>query len=664
MLTISVPFCSLGLVRPFFSANSVITMNHLDRREEIAKKAYDQQNRQFFPKLEEGEYAEYHLLKDETETTNENIEDRKARQFEILLPAKRFATGIYADPDEVERFKNPDWETMDRLKTAFAAIPWDIWGDLLLRWSFFFVLVFFGTLCLTQIFYDDWINKENLSFPLAQVPLALFRANAADRKMPKNRLEDAESSGIFKNAFFWSGAILAVVVLTFGGMAHYNLINLNLQGAVTFQRIDFSAIFINEPWIHAKENVLFLTPLFIGVALLVHQEILRGVVIIFLSIQILAIIAGISDAGITELVGQTWKGNKLPFYVEMGSGAAFVFGLFLLWRSRKAIYFKALSGKDKDMPYFPARWAGICLLLVIIGIIIWMIDLGATGFSGMLLILFVLFWVFIGAIVVGRARTEAGLPMNNVYYLTHLVAQHTGAAATHGLGNLTIFSGFSFLTLSTLPGLIGSQIESLFLAKKLKVPPRVIAVAIAIAFIVAVGAGLVSYLTLSYWHGSLNLQHWAYEWHFLVPYWNMFKYGDTNFTQIPTEYVRLVMVLVGMVIMSIMLLVRHRLSRLSIPPICFIIVCLGVYWKPDANGVINSHTPLFLNFIWGPMLIAYIAKSLILKYGGMDMYGRSIPIALGLIFGHAIMLVFWNVYHALFGPEGLIIFTGIINANI
>lgn len=661
MLSISVPFCSLGLVRPFYSAISIVATNHLDRRENVVKKAYDFQNPRYFPKINEEGYQEYLYLQNLPETAEEDIENRKARQFEILLPLKKFMTGIYVDPKEVARFQNPELGSIDRLKAAFDSIPWEIWRNLLIRWSIFFILILLGTVCLTQVFYNDWVNRENLSFPLAQLPLAIFRTNPSSKGRKEDQSTGKETTIIFRNAFFWGGAVFAILLLLFGGMAHYNLINLNMEGAVTLQRIDFSAIFVKEPWTHIKENMLFLTPLFIGIALLVHQEILRGVVLIFLAIQFIAMLAGMSETGISEMIGQTWRGNKMPFYLEMGTGAAVVFSLYLLWQSRKAFSYKALSDAKRKDAYFPPKWTGICLFLSVLGIIVLMIDLGVSSAEAIFLILFVLFWVFLGAIVVGRARAEAGLPTANAYYISHLIGQYTGAVSTHGLGNLTLFSGFSFLPLSTFPGLIGTQIESLYLAKKLKVSPRLIAVSVIVAFLAAISIGLLSYLTLSYWHGSQNLQHWAYEWHFLVPLWSMFQYGDTNFAHTPTQFIRLAMVIVGIVIMVIMLFVRNRFPRMSIPPICFVMVCLGLYWKPEATGVVGSWDPLYINFIWGPMLIAYVIKSVILKYGGLDLYGRSIPLALGLIFGHMIMLFIWNVYHALASPEALTIFTGIIS---
>jgi hypothetical protein len=42
----------------------------------------------------------------------------------------------------------------------------------------------------------------------------------------------------------------------------------------------------------------------------------------------------------------------------------------------------------------------------------------------------------------------------------------------------------------------------------------------------------------------------------------------------------------------------------------------------------------YANPIWGPFLIIYIIKSLILRIGGMGSYRKAIPFFLGLVIGH------------------------------
>jgi hypothetical protein len=64
-------------------------------------------------------------------------------------------------------------------------------------------------------------------------------------------------------------------------------------------------------------------------------------------------------------------------------------------------------------------------------------------------------------------------------------------------------------------------------------------------------------------------------------------------------------------------------------------------------------------FVWGPALVAYAVKRVVLRFGGMDLYARVLPAAAGLVISQALMVVFWNAYHLLFAPPNATVFTGV-----
>jgi hypothetical protein len=41
-----------------------------------------------------------------------------------------------------------------------------------------------------------------------------------------------------------------------------------------------------------------------------------------------------------------------------------------------------------------------------------------------------------------------------------------------------------------------------------------------------------------------------------------------------------------------------------------------------------------MNLLWFPILLSFIAKTIILRYGGLSLYSRTIPLFLGFILGH------------------------------
>ncbi len=54
-----------------------------------------------------------------------------------------------------------------------------------------------------------------------------------------------------------------------------------------------------------------------------------------------------------------------------------------------------------------------------------------------------------------------------------------------------------------------------------------------------------------------------------------------------------------------------------------------------------------MNLIWMPLLIAWIVKTMLLRYGGLVLYRRSLPFFYGLILGQFIpgsLLNLWGVW--------------------
>ena len=50
-----------------------------------------------------------------------------------------------------------------------------------------------------------------------------------------------------------------------------------------------------------------------------------------------------------------------------------------------------------------------------------------------------------------------------------------------------------------------------------------------------------------------------------------------------------------------------------------------------------------IHLVWMPMLIAWAAKGLVLRYGGLRGYRRALPVFMGLILGETIVGCGWTV---------------------
>ena len=55
-----------------------------------------------------------------------------------------------------------------------------------------------------------------------------------------------------------------------------------------------------------------------------------------------------------------------------------------------------------------------------------------------------------------------------------------------------------------------------------------------------------------------------------------------------------------------------------------------------------------IHLVWMPMLIAWITKSALLRYGGLQAYRRALPLFFGLILGEAVIGCAWPLIGLIF----------------
>jgi hypothetical protein len=78
----------------------------------------------------------------------------------------------------------------------------------------------------------------------------------------------------------------------------------------------------------------------------------------------------------------------------------------------------------------------------------------------------------------------------------------------------------------------------------------------------------------------------------------------------------------------------------------FLLQCLRLrfpWWPlhPLAFAVTSSWE---INLVWMPLTIAWIVKSLLLRYGGRQGFHRALPAVVGVILGQFVVGSLWNLY--------------------
>ncbi len=98
----------------------------------------------------------------------------------------------------------------------FKNIPpgeiWWAWLRPIILWTPFLLAIFFVTICIAAILRKQWVERERLLFPLAEIPLALTGATGSERR---------DEKPLFRNKIFWVCFAIPCVIYTVKALDFY-----------------------------------------------------------------------------------------------------------------------------------------------------------------------------------------------------------------------------------------------------------------------------------------------------------------------------------------------------------------------------------------------------------------------------------------------------------
>lgn len=264
-------------------------------------------------------------------------------------------------------------------------IPWAAWAGPLLTWSAFLLPGWMMMLGLGLIMYPHWRRNERLSFPLLSVEQALTESPAPGHLFPAALRERA----------FWIAAGVVFLLHFLAGMKVYYP---EAIPAVPL-RWDASSLFSEEPWRHLPEHIRITQAyfVFLGIAFFMPDR-------ISFSIWFFVVAYGLS-----QMIGTAYA----PPYPSGASldhrwGAMLVLTAGILWTSRRhwARVLAGLPRRAKDEEGRRDRKAGRLFLAGCAGMFAWLVWAGVgPGWA----LLFVAF-AFMVSLLVARVVAETGVP--------------------------------------------------------------------------------------------------------------------------------------------------------------------------------------------------------------------------------------------------------------
>ncbi|HEY3331117.1 MAG TPA: DUF6785 family protein [Capsulimonadaceae bacterium] len=496
-----------------------------------------------------------------------------------------------------------------------AAIPWHNWIGPVLVGGLLLLLVISAFIFLTSLLRRQWIDSEKLAFPLAQLPLEMMG-------------HDSTSGSIFSKPLTWGGILLPVIIYGIDWIHQF---------APSVPLIPTS-ILLNTYLTTPPLNQIAYTPLVysfaaIGFFYLLSTDILFSIWFFFLLTRIEQVIAISVNMDMPAM--PMYPPPLFVGYQTAGAYVVLVCYFFIIAKPHLSRVWQAVLGKgpyvNDTQEMMSYRSAAIGLAVSLIGAIA---MLTSMGMSLWLSALEILGFVFIIAIVMARTTAEAGMLMTETTFRPIDLFRIGGNLHSLGPVNLNMLAFVDNLLLRDQRGLIlTGLLDSARVADgtNLKRPQlvRVLVIGILVALCVAVPLQIY----LPYTTGGLKMDSWMMHNSPLTSLNDYKQYFTAGSQPIRNPWQMPVFFGVG-VAMTIFLTVMRSMF----------------YWWPlHPLGYAIAGSWSTVQF-WFPCFLAWMFKSVTMRYGGVASYQRLKPFFLGMIIGEfsvaviSVLVYMWTGY--------------------
>jgi len=163
--------------------------------------------------------------------------------------------------------------------------------------------------------------------------------------------------------------------------------------------------------------------------------------------------------------------------------------------------------------------------------------------------------------------------------------------------------------------------------------PRHLTIAIFVAILVGTLAAWVSCLAIYYHYGAANAK--LDVWRTGQGHYGFDELQGWLTTAHPLDSGRISASAVGLIVVILLGFLRTRFPWWPLHPIGY------------AVGSTDTMT-----WIWFPVLLGWLSKSLILRYGGVKLYRQALPFFIGLVLGDYGVSGLWALYFLASGHSG------------
>ncbi len=488
-----------------------------------------------------------------------------------------------------------------------APIPWQPWVQPLLAWGVCIALFLLAFLCQAAILRRQWVDNEKLAFPLTLLPLEI----ATDRAGPKS---------FFRNKAVWLGLLVPVAIHTLNGLhANYPALpkitmNYDLGPALSAAGRPWSAA-ANWTYIQLSLGAL-------GFFYFLPAELLLTMWFFFWFAR--------AENIVFSAFGAAWEG--MPMYPTalwngyQSAGAFLVLAGYMVksaWPYLRQVWRAAASETEQEL--LPLRVAAVGLAVSALGATLFFWRLGmAPGIA----LLEVLGLLFVTIPVMARSVNEVGLLETETSWRP--VDLYTMFAPLQTLGGQTVtaLSLTSAVFMRDQRGnLLSTFLDSLRMADRVQLDRRALLWALVAALAISLSLGSVLGIVVPYRLGAIQMDTYIFQG---TPRWTASD-AAAKLMATPKADPRLPVFFGSGVLLTLALTVLRTRY---------------LWWPLAPIGMALSGTWGIITF-WFTILIAWLVKVTVMRYGGMKVFLALRPFFLGLILGEFLSAIVWAALSAI-----------------
>ncbi|MBM3474358.1 MAG: hypothetical protein FJX75_13930 [Armatimonadetes bacterium] len=460
-------------------------------------------------------------------------------------------------------------------------------------WGTFVLALVFVMQCINVLMRKQWTQNEKLTYPLIQLPVEMTRRGGA--------------SGLYASWVFWTGFALGAGLDLYNGIAFLYpslpLINVKVK--------NISYLFAGAPWNAIGWTPVSYYPFVVALSFFLPQDVSFSCWFFYVFRKLMQVFAVATGWG--RLPGA-------PFLIEQAWGAWMAFAGLAAYSARR--HLRAVwrtvwglpGGVDdsrEPMPY-RAAFGGLALGLAYLTAF-WV---QAGGFGPVILLYFILYYGLFSAVT--KMRAEIGPPTHELGSMatTRMVVEVFGSKNL-GPGTLVSFAMLWFNNRMVRSHQMPVQLEGFKMAERAEIDYRRLGVAMMAAILVGLLSGYWALLSDAYGSKGARGTGFAMETYRQLQTWLSIPEGPKA---LPIGF------MAGGAAFALLLgAARMRIAGWPFHPAGY------------ALGMVFG-----LDYVWLPILIAWLLKVLVLRYGGLRTHANLIPFMCGLILGEFVVGSFWS----------------------